>query len=97
MIEPIKGGVRLHLFIQPKSSKNEIVGPHNGELKVKITAPPIDGRANEGLIEFLSDFFDLPKRAIVLVKGDTGRHKTVDILGVDLQQATQRLLGRGTL
>lgn len=92
MIEAIKGGVRLHLFIQPKSSKNEVVGPHNDELKIKITAPPIDGRANEGLIEFLSDYFDIPKRDIVLVRGDTGRHKTVDLLGVDLEVAHRLLL-----
>ncbi|UXR64980.1 DUF167 family protein [Bdellovibrio bacteriovorus] len=82
MIETTKGGVRLHLFIQPKASKNEVVGPHNGELKVKITAPPIDGRANEGLIEFMSDLFDIPKRDVVLVKGDTGRHKVVELCGL---------------
>lgn len=90
MIESIKGGVRLHLFIQPKSSKNEVVGIHNGEIKIKITAPPIDGRANEGLIEYLSDLFDVPKRDIILAKGETGRHKTVDIAGVD--ENTARLL-----
>lgn len=91
MIESIKGGVRLHLFIQPKSSKNEVVGPHNGELKIKITAPPIDGRANEGLIEFLSDYFDIPKRDVVLVKGETGRHKTVELLGVEEAHAKELL------
>lgn len=89
MIETISGGVRVHLFIQPKSSKNEVVGPHNGEIKIKITAPPIDGRANEGLIEFLSDYFDIPKRSVLLVKGETGRHKTVDLLGIEESQAKQ--------
>ncbi|NUN04451.1 MAG: YggU family protein [Bdellovibrio sp.] len=87
MIESIKGGVRLHLFIQPKASKNEVIGLHNGEIKIKITAPPLDGRANEGLIEYLSDLFDIPKRDIHLVKGETGRHKTVDIAGVELDAA----------
>lgn len=91
MIEVTKGGVRLHLFIQPKSSKNEVVGPHNGLLKIKITAPPIDGRANEGLIEFLSDYFDIPKRDIVIVRGETGRTKTVELLGVSEQLAKQKL------
>lgn len=91
MLETIKGGVRLHLFIQPKSSKNEVVGPHNGELKIKITAPPVDGKANEELIEFLSDYFDIPKRQVVLVKGDTGRHKTVDLMGVE-EKAARELL-----
>ena len=87
MIESIKGGVRLHLFIQPKSSKNEVVGIHNGEIKIKITAPPIDGRANAGLVEYLSDLFDVPKRDLTLVKGETGRHKTVDIAGIDIEAA----------
>ncbi|KHD88949.1 MAG: hypothetical protein OM95_05635 [Bdellovibrio sp. ArHS] len=91
MLETIEGGVRLHLFIQPKASKNEVVGPHNGELKIKITAPPVDGKANETLIEFLSDYFDIPKRRVLLVKGDTGRHKTVDLLGVDAPTARELL------
>lgn len=87
MIEEIKGGVRLHLFIQPKSSKNQIVGPHNGMLKIKIAAPPVDGEANSELIEYLAKFFKVPKRDITLVKGDTGRQKTVDIAGVTLKDA----------
>jgi len=91
MIEEIKGGVRLHLFIQPKSSKNEIVGPHNGMLKIKITAPPVDGEANQALIEFLSKFLKIAKREITIVKGETGRQKTVDIAGLDLQSAKGKL------
>ncbi|QDK36531.1 DUF167 domain-containing protein [Bdellovibrio sp. NC01] len=91
MIEVTKGGVRLHLFIQPKSSKNEIVGSHNGLLKIKITAPPVDGKANEGLIAFLSDYFDLPKRDITIIRGDTGRQKTVELLGVSEQFVREKL------
>ncbi len=91
MIEVTKGGVRLHLFIQPKSSKNEVVGLHNGLLKIKITAPPIDGKANEGLIEFLSDYFDIPKRDIVLIRGETGRTKTVELLGLSEQLVKNKL------
>ncbi|MBO9667909.1 MAG: YggU family protein [Bdellovibrio sp.] len=87
MIEEIKGGVRLHLFIQPKSSKNEVVGEHNGMLKIKITAPPVDGEANQALIEFLSKLVKLPKRQITLIKGEAGRQKTVEIEGLDLQTA----------
>lgn len=87
MIESIQGGVRLHLFIQPKASKNEVIGPHNGEIKIKLTSPPVDGKANEGLIAFLSDIFDIPKRDITLVKGETNRHKVVEILGADLEKA----------
>lgn len=91
MIEVTKGGVRLHLFIQPKSSKNEIVGVHNGLLKIKITAPPVDGKANEGVIAFLSDYFDLPKRDITIIRGETGRQKTVELLGVSEQFVREKL------
>lgn len=91
MIESVKGGVRLHLFIQPQSSKNEIVGLHNGELKIKLTSPPVDGKANEGLIEFLSDLFKKPKRDFTLVKGETNRHKTVQISGIDASKAKEAL------
>lgn len=91
MIEEIQGGVRLHLFIQPKASKNEVVGPHNGEIKIKITSPPVDGEANAGLIEFLSKLFKIPKRDITLVKGETNRHKVVELAGVSMTQAREIL------
>ncbi|AHZ86078.1 DUF167 family protein [Bdellovibrio bacteriovorus] len=91
MIEATKGGVRLHLFIQPKSSKNEVVGPHNGEIKIKLTAPPVDGKANECLIEFLSDLFDIPKRDVHLIKGETGRHKVVELAGLDVEKTREAL------
>lgn len=91
MIEEIKGGVRLHLFIQPKASKNVVVGAHNGEIKIKITSPPVDGEANAGLIEFLSKLFKIPKRDITLVKGETNRHKVVELAGVSMTQAREIL------
>lgn len=83
----MKGGVRLHLYIQPKSSKNEIVGPHNGFLKIKLTAPPVDGKANEGLIEFLAETFAVAKRSVTITKGLSGRRKTVEIKGLTLSAA----------
>lgn len=91
MIEATRGGVRLHLFIQPKSSKNEIVGLHNDLLKIKLTAQPIDGKANEALIEFLADYFDIPKRHIILVRGDTGRNKTVELQGLTESEVKLKL------
>lgn len=91
MIEITKGGVRLHLFIQPKSSKDEIVGPHNGEIKIKLTAPPVDGKANEALIKFLSKYFELPKKNFSLVRGETGRHKVVEVSGISEDDLRSRL------
>lgn len=92
MIESIKGGVRIHFFIQPKASRNEVIGPHNNEIKIKLSAPPVDGKANEELIDYLSDIFSVPKRQIILVKGETNRHKTVDIIGVPPEQVKELLL-----
>jgi uncharacterized protein len=82
MITKTDRGVKLTLFIQPKASKNEIIGPHNGALKVKITAPPIDGKANAALVEFLSETLGIPKRQIEILKGETGRNKSVEVLGL---------------
>ena len=94
MIEEINGGVKLHLFIQPKSSKNEIVGIHDGKLKIKITAPPVDGKANAALVEFLSDIFEIPKRQIEITKGDTGRNKTVILMGVSRIIIEEKVLSK---
>ena len=94
MIEEIQGGVRLHLFIQPQASKNEIIGPHNGEIKIKITSPPVDGEANAGVIAYLAKIFRVPKRDVTLIRGDTNRHKVIELQGVSLEQAQAVLLSK---
>lgn len=91
MITKSDRGVRLTLFIQPKASKNEIIGPHNGALKVKITAPPVDGKANAELVEFLSETLGIPKRQIEILKGETGRNKSVEITGLTAEEVSTKL------
>lgn len=92
MIESVKGGVRLHLFIQPKASRNEVIGPHNGEIKIKLSAPPVDGKANDELVEYIAELFSVSKRQVQLVRGETNRHKTIEVTGVTLDQANSVLL-----
>lgn len=70
----------LQLYIQPKASRDQIVGLHNEALKVAITAPPTDGQANAHLIKFLAKQFRVAKRQVVIEKGALGRHKQVCIL-----------------
>ena len=77
MITKTDRGFKLLLFIQPKSSKNEIVGLHNGALKIKLTAPPVDGKANAALISFLAEVLQTPRRNLEILHGETGRHKAV--------------------
>ena len=69
----------LRLYIQPKASRDNIVGLHGDELKIAITAPPVDGKANAHLTKFLSKQFKVAKGKISIQKGELGRHKQVRI------------------
>ncbi|WP_413289930.1 DUF167 domain-containing protein [Bdellovibrio sp. HCB337] len=91
VITKTERGCRLSLFVQPKSSKNEIIGPHNGALKIKITAPPVDGKANAELVDFLSEILGIPKRQIEILKGETGRNKSVEIFGLSPEEIRGKL------
>ena len=68
-------GVMFKVLVQPKSSKNEVVGLHDGALKVKLTAPPVDGAANKLCLKFLAKQLGTAKSNIDIVSGETGRHK----------------------
>ena len=86
-------GVTLALVIQPRAGKTAVVGPHGDALKVRVAAPPVDGAANEALIEFLSDVLDVPKSAVAVRTGQTGRRKLVRVDGVTANEAQKRLCG----
>ena len=70
----------LNLYIQPKSSRDKIIGLHGNELKIAITAPPIDGKANSHLVKYLSKAFKVPKADVIILKGLQGRHKQIKVL-----------------
>jgi hypothetical protein len=72
-------GLAFRVHVQPRSSRNQVVGVHGDALKVKLTAPPVEGAANAACIAFLADALDLPKSALSIVAGLTGRRKTVAI------------------
>ena len=76
-IDQNKDGIRLRIFLQTKASKDLIAGIHDDELKITITAPPVDGQANAHLLKFLSKSFKVPKSSIILEKGELSRHKQV--------------------
>ena len=73
-------GLVLRLYIQPKASRDSIVGEHGDELKVAITAPPVDGQANAHLVKFLAKQFKVAKSQVIIEKGELGRHKQVKII-----------------
>lgn len=69
----------LHVVIQPRASKDEMVGLHAGRLKIRLKAPPVDGKANQYLVQYLAQLFKLPKKSIQVTKGQTSRLKTLRI------------------
>jgi uncharacterized protein (TIGR00251 family) len=69
----------LVLRVQPRASRDEIVGPHGDALKVRITAPPVDGKANAHLLRYLAEAFQVAPSAVKLVSGENGRDKRVVI------------------
>lgn len=72
----------LRCLVQPKASRDEIAGVQEDRLKIRITAPPVDGKANAHLLRYLSDVLDVPRSRIELVTGDTGKRKTFRISGL---------------
>lgn len=71
--------ILLRLYIQPKASRDKIIGLHGEELKIAITAPPVDGKANAHLTKYLSKKFKVAKGLVKIEKGELGRHKQVRI------------------
>jgi uncharacterized protein (TIGR00251 family) len=83
--------VSLSVRIQPRASKNEITRMDDGRLKIRLTAPPVDGAANEALVKFLADQFHVGRSQVEIVSGHTGREKVIRITGIG-EGAVQRLL-----
>lgn len=86
-------GVVLELYVQPRASRTRVVGEHEGRLKLQLAAPPVDGEANAALVEFLAEALDVRKSDVVLLRGETGRRKTIRVRGIVAQLAGARLAG----
>ncbi|MBC8122386.1 MAG: YggU family protein [Gemmatimonadaceae bacterium] len=74
------GGLTLQVYVQPRASRSEVVGWQQDALKVRLCAPPVDGRANQACVELLAVFFGVPRRQIEILQGHQGRHKRVRII-----------------
>lgn len=84
--------MRLRVRVIPRSRRNAIDW-EQGTLKVRLTAPPVDGAANEALIALLAERLGLPKRSISILSGTTGRQKIVEIVGMTEEEVEERLQG----
>lgn len=94
MIQNYENGVKIKIKVQPRSSDCKIIGIHNGALKVKLRSPPLDGRANEELIELLARQIGISKSRISLIAGDKSKNKIVFVEGLTKEQANTVLIKR---
>ena len=84
------GRITLTLHIQPGAKKTEVAGLHGEALKIRLAAPPVDGKANEALLRFVAETLGLPKSAVSLKSGQTSRRKVLEISGTT-NEAVARL------
>jgi hypothetical protein len=84
-------GALLAIKLQPRASTNEIGSVLGDELRVKVTAPPVDSAANEALVRFLAEQLDCPRNRVELVRGHTSRHKTIKVHGLSAEAVLAKL------
>ena len=84
-------GVLLSIKLQPRSSANEIGEPLGNELRIKVTAPPVDAAANEALVRLLADILGCARNRVELLRGHTSRHKTVKLHGFSASEVSTKL------
>jgi uncharacterized protein (TIGR00251 family) len=84
-------GVVLRVQVQPRASRDEVVGPHGDGLKIRITAAPVAGAANKHLLKFLAKKLRVPRSQMSIASGATSRGKSIAIEGISAEEVRQRL------
>lgn len=90
-IQEYPDGVTIKVRVQPRAAKNEISGLFGDAVRLRLTAPPVDGAANAACIEFLSGLFKIPKQQIEIISGLTGRNKIIKLYGIKRDEVAIRL------
>lgn len=85
---------RLPVRLQPRASANEVTGERGEAIAFRVTAPPVDGKANKALINLVAERLGIAKSRVSIVRGDTGRDKMLEIEGLSDQQARTRLMSQ---
>jgi uncharacterized protein len=84
-------GIILRVKVTPNSSRNALISEHGDRLAVKLTAPPVEGKANKGLVKFVGKKLRIPPSSITIIRGHSSREKDLLIPGIDVASAMERL------
>lgn len=85
-VTPREGAVRFNVRVQPRSSREGVDGVHGDALRVRVNAPPVDGAANEAVVEVIAAALGVPRRAVRIVSGESSRSKVIEVEGVTVSQ-----------
>ena len=91
MFKESNGAVTIAVRIVPRSSRNQVVGVDGEALKIRLTAPPVDGKANEALVKFLAEVFGVSLAQVEIMHGDKSKRKIVRVRGVSVAQAQAKI------
>ena len=90
-VEESSGGISFAVKVHARAKKNAITGEFGDALKLSLTTPPIEGRANEACVEFLAKFLKVPRSSVTIASGVTSRNKVIRVSGVTAQYVRERL------
>ncbi len=91
MLKKTASGFILSVYAQPNGKKSEILGLHDGHLKIRLKAPPVEGQANAALEEFIAKFFGCARKNVSLIRGQQSRQKAVEVTGLSYELAEAAL------
>jgi uncharacterized protein (TIGR00251 family) len=91
VINETAAGVTFAIKVQPRAKRNAIVGELGDALKVALTAPPVDGKANEACVEFFAEVLRVPRSAVMIASGQTSRNKVIRVVGISVALVRERL------
>jgi uncharacterized protein (TIGR00251 family) len=86
-------GLSFAVKVHPRARKNAVTGTVGDALKLSLTAPPVEGKANQAVVEFFADFFQISRSSVTITSGESSRLKIVRITGITAEQLRQRLAG----
>jgi hypothetical protein len=90
-IQDSSGGVIFAVKVHPRAKKNAITGELGDALKLSLTSPPVEGRANKACVEFFAKLLKVPRSSVTIASGQTGRHKVIRVAGLSTEEVRARI------